>query len=233
MVIITHFCNLCEIFHRLFYTSAVFLAHKFTKGSVMRKLIAASLMVLTLSATSTVLATPSTPAASEPTKQATNGNMPSSFVDNIEIPYDVWIYAQTQYQGLAITHANKVNGGGKQAYRVRLDHDSNSEDSKTSMYLFYDVKWQLTTEEKTFTPPPSQLETPQPTAEENKAKELKADIPEPQSSTATQVTADAITTQPVTTTTSILTGLTTSTQLTQAESTTPPANQTTTSTQTP
>lgn len=199
---------------------------QFTKGSIMRKLIAASLMVLTLTVTSTVLASPSTPPATVPPQQTTATNMPSSNVDNIEVPYDVWIYAQTQYQGMAITHANKITRGNKQAYRVRLDHDSTSEDFNSSMYLFYDANWQLIAEEKAFTPPAPQQDTPKPAEASDDSKDKKEDPPKPQAAKPASVSTETTTTQPATTATT--TSQPSSNQTTQTQ----PATQTTQTTPT-
>jgi hypothetical protein len=78
--------------------------------------------------------------------------MPPTIIDDVAIPYDVLMYAQMKYQGYAVTQAGIVIINGTQTYRLRVDRDSNPSDFD-SIYLLYDMKWQLLGDQKTIAPP--------------------------------------------------------------------------------
>ncbi len=83
---------------------------------------------------------------------AATHNLPTSVIDDIEVPYEVLDYVHMTYQGHAVINAHKLRRGGQEVYRLQIAADEKSIDS---IYLFYDMNWQLLGDEK-FAPPPRQ-----------------------------------------------------------------------------
>ncbi len=76
--------------------------------------------------------------------------LPGSFIDDIEVPYDVLDYVHMTYQGHAVIRAHKMRRGGQDVYRLQIAPD---ETSPQTTYLFYDMKWQLLGDEVAAAPP--------------------------------------------------------------------------------
>lgn len=131
----------------------------------MRKLITTGLIIATLGVSGNALA--NTP-PDKPTGSITGSSaatMPASIINDISVPYEVLMYAQLQYEGSAVTKADKINRDGKELYRLRVDKDDVADDYN-SIYLIYDMKWLLVGEEKGKAPPVKKIElapAPKPT----------------------------------------------------------------------
>lgn len=101
--------------------------------------------------------------------QATSGQLPptnptthrlSSTIDDIDIPFDVLNYIQTEYMGHTVTKARRIARNGQQAYQLRVDRDDVANDSD-SFYLIYDSNWKLISgKEKVQSSPPPQQPKP-------------------------------------------------------------------------
>jgi len=63
-------------------------------------------------------------------------------IDGIEVPFEVLTYAHTIYLGHAITGASEVQIGTKKFYRLKLEHDTQSNENAI-IHLFYDLEWRL------------------------------------------------------------------------------------------
>jgi hypothetical protein len=118
----------------------------------MKKLLVIGIFSIIFGATNLVTAlTPQANPETVPIQYATE--MPPTIIDDVAIPYDVLMYAQMKYQGYAVTQAGIVTINGTQTYRLRVDRDSNPSDFD-SIYLLYDMNWQLLGDQKTVAPPP-------------------------------------------------------------------------------
>jgi hypothetical protein len=125
-----------------------------------KKLIAISLTLIFIGVSSNALAnTPGTTTVGQ-TPTSVTPTLPSSMIDNIEVPFDVLNYIQTEHQGYAATQVSKISRDGKQLYRLRVDRDSVPDDYD-SIYLLYDMEWKLLGEEKMMAPPPPVQVLPQ------------------------------------------------------------------------
>lgn len=103
-------------------------------------------------------------------KHAANGQLPptnpstrrlSSTIDDIDIPFDVLNYIQTEYMGHTVTQARRITRNGQQAYQLRVDRDDVANDND-SFYLIYDSNWKLISgkEKVQSSPPPPQQPKP-------------------------------------------------------------------------
>lgn len=115
----------------------------------MKKLIIAVLSITTLGLSGTAVAN----GANSGAQMNTGGSLATETVNDIPIPTDVLIYAQTHYQGYAVTQASKATRNGQQVYRLRVDPNNVTTDYD-GFYLLYDTNWKLLGEEK-MTPPPA------------------------------------------------------------------------------
>lgn len=122
-------------------------------------LIGFATLVMTLGGFGTT-SPPTEPSTSEPT--VTTGTLPSVFISDIEVPYEVVMYVQDTYQGLAVISVEKTSRGGQEVYRLRVDRDDNPTSYEESFYLLYTLDWKLIGDEKALPPPPP---LPQPTPE--------------------------------------------------------------------
>lgn len=151
---------------------------------------AKKLLVLTAAGLTTIALAafgiePSTPTQAEDgSNQATmqaSFDMGSTLINGIDVPFEVLMYAQLEYQGHAVTYAEKVTWNGQAAYRLRVDRDIYRDDYD-SFYLYFDMGWNLLRDEKLQalpTPPPApepQPATPAPESETQTEPEPK---PEP------------------------------------------------------
>jgi hypothetical protein len=139
----------------------------------MKKLVIISLLISTLGFSGLTLATGQhSIAAPDPTPAVVKNDNTASMIDDIAVPLEVILYAQTKYQGSAITQARKVFKDGKQLFSLRVDNDTVADDY-TSIYLLYDEKWQLAGEDKIAPPQPRKVEKkqPEPPKEEPKQEE--------------------------------------------------------------
>lgn len=143
------------------------------------------------------------PAANRPT-EASSALLSAETVDDVAVPLDVLLSIQTQYQGFAVTHADKVVRDGKQAYRLRVDQNDVANDGD-AFYVLYDSSWKLLGEEKIAQPAKKpeakKSEEPQKPEEKPRVEQKKPDTetntPKPeaaQDTTQQQSTSD--TTQP-------------------------------------
>lgn len=102
---------------------------------------------------------------------ARNFSLSAEVVNDIAVPLDVLLYAQTQYQGYAVTGASKANRNGQQIYRLQVDRNDKANDGN-SFYLLYDIDWKLLGEEKMAQPAqktePKKIEQPQQPADKPK-----------------------------------------------------------------
>lgn len=116
----------------------------------MKKLVIAGVMVTLLGVTSAATAqTPQPNPVDVEIHMASD--MPTTLIGNIEVPYEILMYAQMKYQGYAVTQASKGFHGGIEVYRLRVDRDSDPSDYD-SFYLLYDMQWQLVGEDKAIAP---------------------------------------------------------------------------------
>lgn len=172
----------------------------------MRRLITVGLAAITLAvANVTVLhsvGAQSDPGASPPA--AAPHEMPVSFIDDIAIPYDVLDYVHMTYQGHAVIHAHKMRRGGQEVYRLQIASD---EKSSQSIYLFYDMNWQLLGDEPVAAPPTRHAEPerhaemhaeqePQQAQESQRAPEERPDPREVQQPDESQEPSDEPAQQP-------------------------------------
>ena len=112
--------------------------------------------------------------------------MPVPF-DDVSVPYEILMYAQVAYQGYAVTDAIKISWAGQEAYQLRIDNDSDPNDSN-GMYLIYGMEWKLITERALYQAPaarptiePEQVNKPQPqeqVEDENETVESASDKPQ-------------------------------------------------------
>jgi hypothetical protein len=103
-------------------------------------------------------------------KHAANGQLPptnpstrrlSSTIDDIDVPFDVLNYIQTEYIGHTVTQARRITRNGQQAYQLRVDRDDVANDND-SFYLIYDSNWKLISgKEKVQSSPPAAAPQPQ------------------------------------------------------------------------
>lgn len=108
----------------------------------------------------------------------------SETIDNISIPMDVTIGVQLDYQGMAINQAHKEGSN----YVLRVDHDSNTNDSN-AFYLVYSSNWTLLGQKRVVLqePPKAQPEkpsvapTPPPQPQQELPKPPKPEIRPPES----------------------------------------------------
>jgi hypothetical protein len=148
----------------------------------MKKLIVVGLFIITLAFSGlTFVQTPYSSAAPDPPTPVVVNDNTASMIDDIQVPLEIVLYAQTKYQGSAITHASKVFRNGKQLFSLRVDTDTVADDY-TSIYLLYDEKWQLVSEDKLAPPQPRKVETKKPEA-------TKEESPAENQSTTTQTAA--------------------------------------------
>lgn len=131
----------------------------------MKKFIALALIIISLGVSSTVVAVAQQPDV--PVPVSIDPTMPPSMIDDVQVPYEIVNYAQLKYQGSAITQASKVWSGGKEVYRLRVAHDALVTDPN-DMYLTYDMKWKLITEDKVPVVRPVKVEIKDPEPEEKK-----------------------------------------------------------------
>ena len=133
----------------------------------MKKMLAALFITSLFSFTNVTLANAPEIPAPELDDSSTR-EMPGAVIDDIKIPFDVLIYVETKYPGHAITEARKVTAEGKEAYRLRVDRDSLANDYN-SIYLFYDMKWNLLDDQKMVAPPPEPVkEEPKPKTDDSR-----------------------------------------------------------------
>jgi hypothetical protein len=98
--------------------------------------------------------------------------MPPSMIDDIEVPNDVLMYVQMEYQGHAVTKASKISRNGGEVYRLLVDSDDKLYNNEF-IYLLYDLNWQLIGEEKN---QPAPVEVKPAAVEEDK----KVEEPKPE-----------------------------------------------------
>jgi hypothetical protein len=78
--------------------------------------------------------------------------MPDSVIDGIPVPHEILMYVQMEYQGYAVTKANKVTQGSGTFYQLLVDNDDQPYNGLV-IYLLYDTNWQLVSEQKTLPVP--------------------------------------------------------------------------------
>lgn len=79
-----------------------------------------------------------------------------SVIDNVNVPLDVLVYAQTEYLGHAVTQVVEINRGNHKLYQLRVDRDDIPDDHE-SIHLIYDKDWHLLGDQK-IAPPPRRIE---------------------------------------------------------------------------
>lgn len=120
-------------------------------------------------------------AAPESTQDPKREYKLTSVVDGVKVPLNVLVYAQTEYQGHAVTKVRKISRGGDQAYQLRVDRDSLANDYD-SFHLIYDKDWKLV-DDKEILPPPKpkvEREEPEPVAKPAENDETEREKPESQ-----------------------------------------------------
>lgn len=137
----------------------------------MKLLVTSVLAIVALGLSSPAVAT--TPAANELPAVEPKGIM--AFIDGIAVPFKVHMSIQLKYQGHAVTEAKVVDYNGEKAYRLRVDRDDIPDDYN-SIYLYYDMKWQLL-DDKKITPPPKPLYVPEPPRPAPKPQPTPAPVP--------------------------------------------------------
>jgi len=66
----------------------------------------------------------------------------TSNIDDIEIPIEVLMDLQMEFQGQAVNQAKKMRINGNDVYRLRVDRDSETNDhDKDTKYVYYDMSW--------------------------------------------------------------------------------------------
>jgi hypothetical protein len=161
----------------------------------MKKLIVISFVIAALGFGGSVLVNTQHTSAT-PSPEAIKAENVSSMVDDIAVPLDVILYAQTNYQGSAITQARKITRNGKPHYSLRVDNDTEPSDY-TSFYLIYDEKWQLVGEQKQ-SPPQETKKVEQKRSGPSKEQDQRK--PQPATSTQTQSATPSATSTSTTTT---------------------------------
>jgi hypothetical protein len=117
----------------------------------MRKLIAAGLAVTFALASNTVLVNGQAAVQQNPDQQFRQTRLTST-IDDIEIPQGLLEYIQFYFEGHAVTKAEKINRGGNQLYRLRVDRDDVPNDY-SSFLLVFDMEWKFLNFEKQAPPP--------------------------------------------------------------------------------
>ena len=136
-----------------------------------KKIIAAALALFAVALSGNARAV--APEVPTPTAPASQSVMPPAIIDEVEVPYEVLIYAQTEYQGYAVTHALKIQRMGREYFVLQVSRDDHPSYSD-SIYLLYDSNWNLIGEEKS---PPRMPGSPEPKKEEPAPENIEEQPP--------------------------------------------------------
>lgn len=83
------------------------------------------------------------------------GYLAFSTIDGIEVPEEVLMNVQTEHQGYAVTHANKVARNPQAYYQLQVSKDTTANPFE-SIYLLYSENWDPSGREQA--PVPAQLQ---------------------------------------------------------------------------
>ncbi len=115
----------------------------------------------------------------QPTTSEYKQDVPSVPINGIDVPLSVLMYAQMEYQGYAVTKAQKTTLNNAEVIRLLADRDdvSSGYDGK---YLFFDRTWKLLEYKEIVPPGPVQKQDKkQEDANPEKKEPEKVDKPKP------------------------------------------------------
>ncbi|MDQ3123496.1 MAG: hypothetical protein M3Q14_02345 [bacterium] len=116
----------------------------------MKKLLILTLILATLSFGNAAVA--NTPDASESPTSKTQWSS-YSMLNDIQIPDEILMDIQMEYQGFAVTKATKVNHNGADLYQLKVDRSDIPVDYD-GFYLYFDKDWKMVEKEDIDAPAP-------------------------------------------------------------------------------
>jgi hypothetical protein len=94
----------------------------------------------------------------------TGSTLPTTFINDLEIPHEILEYVQLKHQGYAVTHATQLTRNGLRFYELRVDRGTGY-NSHESIYMYFDADWkEIQVTELPIAPAP-ELISPSPSTE--------------------------------------------------------------------